>query len=130
MTSQFAFDIISVKLIDKSVVIFVKWLPYESGVIKMNDLKLTSEQEKMVNIFVRALPTLRKEVGVSQTLLGQKIGKSRQTISLIERGASPLTWDTFLSIILFFKVNYNKDKKVINDLEKFLIIDENDERLK
>ncbi|MEG2813052.1 MAG: helix-turn-helix transcriptional regulator [Oscillospiraceae bacterium] len=96
----------------------------------MNDLKLTSEQEKMVNIFVRALPTLRKEVGVSQTLLGQKIGKSRQTISLIERGASPLTWDTFLSIILFFKVNYNKDKKVINDLEKFLIIDENDERLK
>ena len=89
----------------------------------MDDLNLTPEQKQMIDIFVKALPNLRKELNISQTALGQKIGKSRQTISSIERGLAPLTWDTFLSIALFFKVNYNKDKKKLTDLEKFLIID-------
>ncbi len=88
----------------------------------MNDLKITKQQEEMISIFVKALPDLRKEIGVSQTVLGEKIGKSRQTISLIERGEAPLTWDTFLSIILFFKVNYSKKEKEFNALEQFLRI--------
>ena len=89
----------------------------------LDDLNLTSEQKKMIELFVQALPTLRKELNVSQTELGLKVGKSRQTISSIERGLSPLTWDTFLSIALFFKVNYNKNKDELTDLDKFLIVD-------
>ena len=77
----------------------------------MNDLKLTNEQEQMIQIFTKALPLLRKELGVSQTELGLKIGKSRQMISLMERGLSNMSWNTFLSIVLFFKVNYEQDKK-------------------
>ena len=94
----------------------------------MDDLNLTKEQKEMIDLFVKALPLLRKELNVSQKTLGQKIGKSRQTISSIERGLSPLTWDTFLSIALFFKVNYNRGKKTLTDLEKFLMINNSENK--
>ncbi len=87
----------------------------------------TKRQREIVNIFAKALPTLRKEMGISQTTLGKKIGKSRQMISLIERGEAEMSWDTCLSIVLFFRVNYNRDeKKVFNELEEFLLINEED----
>jgi len=89
----------------------------------MDDVKLTKEQQSMIDVFVIALPHLRKELGVSQTTLGKKIGLSRQMVSLIERGISPMSWSTFLSIALFFKVNYNSDKKNLNDLDRFLLVD-------
>ena len=85
--------------------------------------KLSKEQQQMIDVFVKTLPSLRKEFGVSQTALGEKIGISRQMVSYIERGVYPMTWGTFLSIALFFKVNYYRNKEQLNDLDKFLLID-------
>jgi len=88
-----------------------------------DNTKLTKEQRQMIEVFVKALPRLRKQLGVSQTVLGEKIGISRQMVSFIERGVCPMTWSIFLSIALFFKVNYNRDKEQLNDLDKFLLVD-------
>jgi len=71
---------------------------------------LTKVQQEMITTLTRALPYLRKELGVSQTVLSQKVGISRQMISLIEREKQPMTWTQFLAIVFFFKSN--------NDFEK------------
>ncbi|MDR3310792.1 MAG: helix-turn-helix transcriptional regulator [Oscillospiraceae bacterium] len=90
----------------------------------MDEVKLTSEQLRIIGIFTDALPALRKELKISQTALGRKIGISRQMISAIERGQAPLTWTVMLSIVLFFKVNYNANKqKHLSELERYLLLD-------
>lgn len=65
-----------------------------------------NERKELLNEMVRILPAARKVVGISQTELGQKIGVSRQTISSIERGTVQLSWQIFLSLMLFFCANY------------------------
>lgn len=40
----------------------------------------------------------------------KKIGKSRQTVSDIERKSAPLGWDTFLAIIYVLKVYKIQDE--------------------
>lgn len=94
------------------------------------EYNLTDEQKEMVSILSRALPHLRKEMGVSQTLLASKVGVSRQMISLIERGLQPMTWTQFLAIVFFFKCNNDFDKgrkktvkKYPNVVEQILLID-------
>ena len=68
---------------------------------------LSNEQEMMIKSFQRVLPQMRKELGISQTDFGKKVGKSRQMISLLERGEAEMTWDTFVAFMYFFKVNWN-----------------------
>jgi DNA-binding XRE family transcriptional regulator len=96
-------------------------------VFDLNEVKLTARQQQMIDAFTIALPRLRKELNVSQTVLGEKIGISRQMISFIERGIHPMSWSTFLSIALFFKVNYGRDKSGLTDLDKFLLVNIEDE---
>lgn len=64
------------------------------------------ERKELLDEMVRILPVARKIVRISQTELGQKIGVSRQTISSIERGTVQLSWQAFLSLMLFFCANY------------------------
>lgn len=92
----------------------------------MDEIKLTEEQRRMIDAFTIALPKLRKELGVSQSSLGERIGISRQMLSYIERGIYPMSWSTFLSLALFFKVNYAGNKKNLNDLDRFLLVDSSD----
>lgn len=93
-----------------------------------DETKLTDEQRRMIETFKIALPKMRKELGVSQTQLGEKIGHSRQMVSFIERGVKSMSWNTFLSIALFFKVNYNKkDKEQLTDLDKFLLVNSDEQ---
>ena len=68
---------------------------------------LSNEQQMMIKSFQRVLPQMRKELGISQTDFGKKVGKSRQIISLIEREEAEMTWDTFVAFMYFFKVNWN-----------------------
>ena len=88
----------------------------------MENTRLTKEQQQMIDVFIKALPRLRKELGISQTILGEKIGLSRQMVSSIERGVCPMTWSIFLSIALFFKVNYSRERENLNDLDRFLLV--------
>ncbi len=76
----------------------------------MADKRTTLQQQEMINTLSKALPYLRNKFGVSQTVLANKVGMSRQMISLIERGVQPMTWTQFLAIIFFFKSNNDFDK--------------------
>lgn len=73
----------------------------------------------MIISFQKVLGQMRKELGVSQTEFGKKVGKSRQMISLLERGKVEMTWDTFVAFMYFFKVNWdaitNERRTVLDD---------------
>lgn len=84
----------------------------------------------MISVLSQALPYLRKEMGVSQTELADKVGVSRQMISLVERQLQPMTWTLFLAIVFFFKCNndFDKGKKPIvqkypNVVEQILLLE-------
>ena len=51
------------------------------------------------------LAMLRAKVGASQSDIADVIGIARQTYSNLETGKKIMTWNMFLSLILFFKEN-------------------------
>lgn len=63
--------------------------------------------------FASYMPKIRKRLGLSQSELGAKVGLSRQSISSIERGVVPLTWNTLLAIAMIMLVN---DPDIFRDL--------------
>lgn len=93
-----------------------------------NDISV--KQKEMIDTLVKAMPYLRKELGVSQTVLAEKVGLSRQMISLIERQLNPMTWTQFLAIVFFFKSNNDFEKgeravakKYPNIVEELLLLE-------
>jgi DNA-binding XRE family transcriptional regulator len=58
-----------------------------------------------VDILVDELPSLRAKIGISQDRLAEYVGLSRQTLSAIETRKRPISWQTFLSIVLYFTLN-------------------------
>lgn len=98
--------------------------------IVMAEYKISDEQQRMISVLSQALPHLRREMGVSQTELANKVGVSRQMISLIERQLQPMTWTLFLAVVFFFKCNndFDKGKKKIakkypNVVEQILLLE-------
>lgn len=65
-----------------------------------NDLK-----RRLINALKNDLPVLRARVGLSQEVLADKIGISRQTYSSIETGKREMAWTTFLALVAFFQNN-------------------------
>ena len=61
------------------------------------------------------LSMLRAKAGVTQGNVADRIGIARQTYSAIECGRSRMSWNTFVSLILFFKENA-QTKEVIKIL--------------
>ena len=59
------------------------------------------------------LPELRKALGLSQEEFADLIGKSRQGLSLFERGERFITWETCLATIA---IAVNRDETVLMDL--------------
>lgn len=96
----------------------------------MADEKENGARKQMIEVLSQALPYLRKEMGVSQVELADKVGVSRQMISLIERQLQPMTWTLFLAIVFFFKCNndFEKGKKKFakkypNVVEQILLLE-------
>lgn len=58
-----------------------------------------------IDILVDELPALRARIGISQDQLAEYVGLSRQTLSAIETRKRPISWQTFLSIVLYFTLN-------------------------
>ena len=75
----------------------------------------------MISILVQRLPQKRKEMKISQTELGKKVGLSRQTISSVERGTVKLSWNNYLAIMMFIVANRNKCKTIYQDDSQELI---------
>ena len=69
-----------------------------------NELQITLQSK---------LPELRNELGLSQEAFAELIGKSRQAVSLFERGELNITWETCLGIIA---VAINRDSGVLMKL--------------
>lgn len=51
------------------------------------------------------LPALRAKIGSSQAELGELIGVSRQTYSMIENQKKEMGWSIYMSLILVFSSN-------------------------
>ncbi len=73
-----------------------------------NRWQLTDEQKhKLIMTLTSELKVLRAKVGISQEDLAHMIGVSRQTYRTIEARERTMSWNTYLSLILFY--DYMKD---------------------
>ena len=63
------------------------------------------DREELINVLTDELPVLRAKIGISQSELSNIIGVSRQTYSAIETKKRDMSWNVFLSLILFFEHN-------------------------
>lgn len=71
----------------------------------MPEFKISTGRQALIDELVAKLPVFRKAMHISQSELAAKIGKSRQTISDIERKSAPMGWDTYLAVIKVFECN-------------------------
>lgn len=63
------------------------------------------DKENLIRILTEHLPSLRARLGLSQEDVSKTIGISRQTYSSIETMKRKMTWNTFLSLVLFWGCN-------------------------
>lgn len=77
-----------------------------------------SYQLKIINALTADLAPLRAKVGISQGELSKLIGISRQTYSAIECGNRIMSWNTCLSLILFYDYN-NSTHEMIRNIGAF-----------
>ena len=85
-------------------------------------MEITYEkQQEMINQLVQKLPQIRKEMKISQTEFGKKVGLSKQTISSIERGSVNLSWNNYLAIMIFIMANRERCKTLYKDDSQELV---------
>lgn len=65
-----------------------------------------AEKNEFIEKLSNELIFLRTKAGVSQEDLAEIIGVSRQTYGSFERKTRTMTWNTYLSLILFFDNNH------------------------
>lgn len=65
----------------------------------------SENRELLIEKMTENLPVLRKKLKLSQENLATFIGSSRYTVMLIETRKRPMTWNTFLSLVLLFDKN-------------------------
>ena len=92
-----------------------------------NDEKEIFKNDYIVKL-TEHLTMLRAKAGVTQEDVADRIGIARQTYSAIECGRKSMSWNTFMSLILFFKEN-SQTKDVIKllgiyttELESYITI--------
>lgn len=71
----------------------------------MSNMVDKSEKEELILALTEILPLLRAAIGISQGEIAEYIGVSRQTYCAFEIGKRQMSWNTFLSLFLFFIFN-------------------------
>ena len=77
-----------------------------------------AEKDEFIASLTPNLPALRTHAEISQEELANLIGISRQTYSAIERKIRKMSWNTYLSLVLFFDHN-QKTHKMLRKLSLF-----------
>lgn len=77
-----------------------------------------AQQVKAIKALTAELAPLRAKVGISQGELSKLVGISRQTYSTIECGNRMMSWNTFLSLLLFYDYN-SLTHQIIRDIGAF-----------
>lgn len=84
-----------------------------------NEMFLTEEEmENLITELTKELPMLRTKADLSQEEVAILIGVSRQTYGAIERKVRRMTWNTYLSLIMFFDYN-NSTHDILRTLPAF-----------
>jgi len=73
-----------------------------------------SRKKELIAILTEELPVLRAQAGVTQSELSKMVGISRQTYYSIELRNRPMSWNTFLALILYFDCK-NSTRKLIRE---------------
>ncbi len=63
------------------------------------------EKNDLINSLTSSLPILRASISISQGEIAEYIGILRQTYCAMELGRKRMSWNTFLSLFLFFISN-------------------------
>lgn len=72
----------------------------------------------LIDILTEELPSLRAKIAVTQEDLCEIVGISRQTYSAIETKKRKMSWNVFLSLIMFFTHN-DKTAPIIESIGAF-----------
>lgn len=76
------------------------------------------DKEKLIEVLTEELPALRAKIGITQEELCSIVGISRQTYSSIETKKRKMSWNTYLSLIMFF-IHNEKTAPVIETIGAF-----------
>ena len=84
----------------------------------MGNLYGEKEKNKLIELLTEELPSLRAKIGITQAELCEIVGISRQTYSSIETRKRKMSWNIYLSLILFF-THSEKTEPVIDNIGAF-----------
>lgn len=84
----------------------------------MDNEDAMSIRQKLIEEFRNELPVLRAKARVSQEVVAEKIGISRQTYSGIETGKREISWTIFLALVAYFQ-NNELTKAMIDSMSNF-----------
>lgn len=76
------------------------------------------EKEQLVERLTKELPALRGAAQATQDEIANAIGVSRQTYNAVEMQKRKMSWNTYMSLILFFDYNPNTHN-TIRQLDAF-----------
>lgn len=85
----------------------------------MNDKELSCKKSELIEELKSMLPILRAAISISQGELAEYIGVSRQTYCALEQGKRDISWNTFLSLFLFFTTN-EQTKSLLDTRKRFI----------
>ena len=75
----------------------------------------SSYKDTCTEMMYEHLVSLRAMADITQAELAHVIGISRQTYYAIETGQRAMSWNTYLSLLLFFDTN-NRTRRMLRDL--------------
>lgn len=75
-------------------------------------------KESYIEVLTENLLPLRTKADITQEELSSIVGISRQTYYAIETGKRQMSWNTYMSLILFFDTNVNTHS-MIRDVNAF-----------
>lgn len=70
----------------------------------MSNEKMMKKNELLMTLSAE-LPVLRARLGISQEVMAENIGISRQTYSGIETGTKQMSWTVFMALIAVLDMN-------------------------